>query len=673
MTQSTSGVKKIGILLLLAVALWVGYSIGNRSSDEAPADSSNSDAESAEAGGEGAETPAYQPAWWTCSMHPSVKLPSADMKCPICFMDLIPMEDDGGAEGIPEISFSERARFLAEVETAPVERRELKKSLRLVGKIRSDETKLSVITAWVPGRLDRLFVDYTGMEVRKGDHLVEIYSPELYSAQQELLQAIRSFAQVSGGGSNLIADTSESLIRSARGKLVRLGLTEAQVDEIIERGEPTDTLTLYSPTSGIVTAREGTEGMYVDEGSMIYTIADLSTVWLLLDVYESDLQWVHYGQPVTFETEASPGESFSGVISFISPVLDERSRTVSIRVNVANPNMRLKPGMFARAVIEAIPSAGGKSIAPEMAGKWLCPMHPEVVEDLFGFCPVCEMPLETAKALGYVTQPEESELPLAIPETAPLRTGKRAVVYVEKKNGEDIAYEGREVVLGPRANGWFVVMSGLEEGERVVTRGNFKIDSALQIQDKPSMMNPKEAEAEAGSGTAKEEEVREYDPEPIPEEFRERVRPVVQNYLNLQTSLAADSFEEAARGAGALVESITSLSELHLPGDSHGQWMTDLKNLRETAETVKSTSEMEAMREAFHPLTQSLEDFVHHFGHSLDFPIRRAFCPMALDAGASWFQADETIANPYYGAMMLRCGEIQATYPGAGSDQEAVR
>lgn len=452
MTQSTSGIKKIGTLLLLAAALWVGYSIGNRSPEEAPADSSTSDAESAEAGGEGAETPAYQPAWWTCSMHPSVKLPSADMKCPICFMELIPLEDDGGAEGIPEISFSDRARFLAEVETAPVERRKLTKSLRLVGKIRPDETKLSVITAWVPGRLDRLFVDYTGMEVRKGDHLVEIYSPELYSAQQELLQAIRSFSQVSGGGSNLVADTSESLIRSARGKLIRLGLTEAQVDEIVEKGEPTDTITLFSPASGIVTAREGTEGMYVEEGSMIYTIADLSTVWLLLDVYESDLQWIHYGQPATFETEAYPGEAFSGVVSFISPVMDEKSRTVPIRVNVANPDLRLKPGMFARAVIEAIPAAGGKSIAPEMAGKWLCPMHPEVNEDLFGFCPVCEMPLETAKSLGYVTQAEGLELPLAIPDTAPLRTGKRAVVYVEKKDGEDVVYEGREVVLvSPRS------------------------------------------------------------------------------------------------------------------------------------------------------------------------------------------------------------------------------
>jgi len=664
MSNQIAGWKKVligfSIIAAVAIGFWIGRQTGPEEAVVNSASESTDETETTEVGAEESG-----PKWWTCSMHPSVKLPSGDMKCPICFMELIPMEE-GSEEGeIPSLKLSERARFLAEVETAEVLRREVTKEVRLVGKIQPDETHLSVITARVPGRLERLFVDYTGMEVREGDHLVELYSPELFSAQQELLQAIRSSSDLEGARSNLLVDAGKTLIQSAKSKLIRLGLTEKQVEEIVESGEATDTLTVYSPTSGIVTARQGTEGMYVDEGTMIYTIADLTEVWLLLEAYESDIKWLHYGQSVHFETEAYPGEWFSGTLSFISPVLDERSRTVTLRVNVPNEDLRLKPGMFARAHIHAIPSAGGKVMAPEMEGKWLCPMHPEVVEDFFGFCPICEMPLETAKSLGYVAASEKQNLPLVVPDTAPLITGKRAIVYVEEKSEEELRYAGREILLGPHAGGHYVVEAGLEEGERVVVKGNFKIDSALQLQGKPSMMNPEGIPGPPDeSETATEDLKKGFDPVEIPEEFREKVRPVVKSYLDLQTALAADSFEEAQAASVRLATAVESLSEKHLAGDSHDQWMADLKSLSQTATSTKDSPDMEKMRESFYPLSQDLEDFVLHFGHGLDFPIRRAFCPMALEDGATWIQVDETIANPYYGASMLRCGEIQATYPG---------
>jgi Cu(I)/Ag(I) efflux system membrane fusion protein len=182
------------------------------------------------------------------------------------------------------------------------------------------------------------------------------------------------------------------------------------------------------------------------------------------------------------------------------------------------------------------------------------------------------------------------------------------------------------------------------------------------------MMNPEETEEPAGSETANLEDGKEFDPVEIPEEFRERVRPVVKNYLDLQTALAADSFEQARMASGNLTSAVKSLSEKHLSGDSHGQWMVDLKSLDESASTLAGTTEMEKMRESFYPLSQALESFVLHFGHGLDFPIRRAFCPMALEDGATWIQVDEAIANPYYGASMLRCGEIQFTYPSARAE-----
>jgi Cu(I)/Ag(I) efflux system membrane fusion protein len=612
------------------------------------------------------EAEGVDPKWWTCAMHPSVKLPSGDMKCPICFMDLTPVYDDGGGEGdIPVLTLSERARYLAEVETSPVERKAVSKTVRLVGKIQPDETHLSVITAWVAGRLDRLFVDYTGMEVRKGDHLVELYSPELYASQQELLQSISSFEEIRGSQSEMVARRSESMIESSKNKLRRLGLTDEQVEEVIESGKPQDRLTIYSPTSGIVTERQGTVGMYVTEGSRIYTIADLSTVWLLLEAYESDVKWLHYGQSVEFQTEAHPGETFEGTLSFISPVLDERTRTITLRVNVPNEGKRLKPGMFARAEIRSLVAAGGKTIAPEMEGKWICPMHPEVVEDLYGFCPVCEMPLETASSLGYVTAAGKGDLALVVPETAPLLTGKRAVVYVELEDDERIRYEGRTVELGPNADGYYVVESGLAEGERVVTKGNFKIDSAMQIQAKPSMMNPAE-EPESGWEIETQEEAEEEqatEPVPLPKEFAEKARPVLTTYLALQEALAGDSFENADKAASDLTGTIGELGKHHLPGEAHDRWMEDLGALKKSVDPVNAATEIETLRASFYPLSQSVETFVRDFGNETETPLKKVFCPMALEDGAYWLQTGKDVANPYFGDTMLRCGTFQTEFP----------
>jgi membrane fusion protein, copper/silver efflux system len=198
---------------------------------------------------------------------------------------------------------------------------------------------------------------------------------------------------------------------------------------------------------------------------------------------------------VVFTTDSLPGEEFHGRISFIGPVLDPGTRTVDVRVNVPNKERRLKPGMFVRAKVFSRVAKGGRVIDPELAGKWISPMHPEVVKDEPGACDVCGMPLVPAEELGYVAAVED-EPPLVIPESAPLITGKRAVVYVEVP-GEKPAYEGREVVLGPKGQDHYLVIQGLEEGERVVTHGAFKIDSALQIVARPSMMSP-----EAGAAPA---------------------------------------------------------------------------------------------------------------------------------------------------------------------------
>lgn len=364
---------------------------------------------------------------WTCSMHPQIRQPKPG-KCPICAMDLIPVITSGSTTetGPREIMLSENARRLAEVETAPVERRSVAVDIRMTGKVQFDETRVAYIAPRVAGRIDRLYANFTGMAVKAGDPLADLYSPELVSARQELLTA---------------KSLGESLLTATRERLRLWGLTTEQIAEIERSGKAQDHVTFYSPISGVVVEKEAREGMYVEAGMRIFTLADLSRVWVQLDAYESDLALLRDGQEVELQAEAYPGESFKGTIAFIEPILDPMTRTVKVRVAVPNPDGRLKPEMFVHAIVRAKVASG------------------------------------------------DAVLPLVIPASAPLVTGKRAVVYVAVPERDGV-FEGRDVVLGPRAGDYYVVQSGLSEGERVVTRGNFKIDSSLQLQGKPSMMNP---------------------------------------------------------------------------------------------------------------------------------------------------------------------------------------
>ncbi|QHI70087.1 efflux RND transporter periplasmic adaptor subunit [Tichowtungia aerotolerans] len=434
---------------------------------------------------EAAHTEEAAPEVWTCSMHPQIKLPKPGL-CPICAMDLIPL-GSGGEEGPRELTVSETAKKLMQIETVPVERRFAAADVRMVGKADYDETRTTFITSRMPGRLDRLFVDYTGIPVKKGDHLASIYSPELLSAQEELLQAIRSVDSLKQSGSDIVRSVSQSTVEAVREKLRLWGLPKEQIQEIEKRGSTVDHLTIYSPVSGIVIHKNALEGSYVKTGDTLYTVADLSRIWIQLEAYESDLPWLRYGQKVTFTAEALPGETFEGTIAFIDPVLNASSRTINVRVNVDNPQQKLKPGMFVRANAHPLIAEDGTVAAPSLAGKWISPMHPEIIKDEPGSCDVCGMPLVPAEELGYVT--EDATAPLVIPATAPLITGTRAVVYIEVPGKEAPTYEGREITLGPKAGDVFIVRAGLTEGERVVTQGAFKLDAELQIHAKPSMMS----------------------------------------------------------------------------------------------------------------------------------------------------------------------------------------
>ena len=596
------------------------------------------------------------PAVWTCSMHPQIRSPKPG-KCPICGMDLIPVKEGGGTQGPRTFVVTKESAALMNIQTVPVERKFVDAKIRMVGKVAYDETRLAYITAWVPGRLDKLYVDYTGIRVNEGDHMVYLYSPELISAQEELRQAKKtseSFADSSGAGKTALAT-----LQASRERLRLWGLTPEQI-ATAEGGDFSDHITIYAPIGGTVIQRNGQEGMYVDTGMRIYTLADLDEMWVMFDAYESDLPWIRYGQHVVFTTEAYQGEQFEGMIVFIDPFLDPKTRTAKVRVNVSNTDGKLKPEMFVRGIVRSRIAEGGRVADPALVGKWMCPMHPEIVRGDPGNCPLCGMKLATATELGYVPEDElESAKPLVIPVTAALTTGTRAVVYVQLPDADKPTFEGRVIELGPRAGDYYIVHNGLSEGELVVVNGNFKIDSALQILAKPSMMLPGDG-AIAGEHAAVggDTNIGHEQLAAVPE-FLEQLAGVYRAYLPLQESLAADDPGAAKVAAVTVTEALKAVDMKLLEGETHIVWMPMATAIDENLAAISTAADLDAMRSFFAALATQLTEALRTFGLKGGPPAYLIHCPMALDGkGADWLQKDTTINNPYLGVAMPGCGDV---------------
>ncbi len=614
--------------------------------------------------GEAGDEPATADATiWTCPMHAQIRLPEP-VPCPICGMDLVRLDatDDLGPFSM---SMSEAAVRLASIRTTPVRLGFVTHPVRMTGKLDYDETSIKRVSAWVAGRLERMFVDYTGVDVAEGEHLFELYSPDLLTAQEELLSAAERLRTSPGDASEFLARSSKRLYQGAREKLLLLGLSEAQVAEIEERGHGVVSLTLHSPVTGTVIEKHLDEGAYVATGTPVYTIADLSRLWVRLDAYEQDLAWLRFGQKVSLQTEALPGETFEGTISFIDPVVHERHRTTKVRVNVPNPDGRLKPGMFVRAVTLARLGSEGAVLPPDLAGKWISPMHPEIVRDEPGDCDVCGMPLVPAEELAFSSGNSAPAQALVVPASAVLVTGRRSVVYVEVPGTERPTYEGREVLLGPRAGDEYIIRQGLSEGERVVAHGAFRIDSSMQIRAKRSMLSMPAESPGGGAGT---------DP------FRGSLEGLYRAYLALGRALADDDESAAIEAAAQLPSALDAARPSLAPREVLRRWESERPAIAAAVEVATQAPDIASMRAAFAPLSRAILAMASGLGVPRETVWHEAFCPMAFEnTGAPWLQESETIANPYFGSAMLRCGEIRRTFvgtdgiPGAGSADESVQ
>ena len=364
---------------------------------------------------------------WTCAMHPQIRMDHPG-KCPICGMELILLNQNGGEKiDSNAVYFSQEAMEIANVATSVVSHQKPIKEVRLYGKVQADERLLQNQVAHIGGRIEKLMINFTGETVRRGQTLALIYSPELITAQQELLEAAKS------------KQTQPEIYEAAKEKLMQWMLTEAQIANIESSGRVKTNFEVVSNTSGIVTAKRVSTGDHVSEGTVLFDVANLSRVWVLFDAYESDLPFLKVGNAITFNFQALPGKSFSANIRFIDPVIDPVNRVAKVRVEVSNAGGMLKPEMFATGIV--------KANLNEFNGK------------------------------------------LVIPRSAVLWTGKRSVVYVKQPGNKEINFKMREIEIGPMLGNSYVVESGLTEGEEIVTEGTFSVDAAAQLAGKPSMMN----------------------------------------------------------------------------------------------------------------------------------------------------------------------------------------
>lgn len=364
---------------------------------------------------------------WTCSMDPQVRKDTPG-KCPICGMDLILLKQSSSSVmDSNAIHFSKEAAELANVATSIVSRQQPIKEVRMYGKVQADERLLQNQVAHFSGRIEKLLVNFTGETVRKGQTLAIIYSPELVTAQQELLEAAKS------------KTTQPEIYAAAMEKLMQWMLSDAQIASIERSGRVKTNFEVISNTSGIVTSKRVAVGDHVSEGSVLYDVANLSSVWVLFDAYESDLPFLKVGNKIDFTLQALPGTNMLGIIKFIDPVIDPVNRVAKVRVEISNAGGKLKPEMFATGVVKA--------------------------------------------------NLNEFKDKLVIPRSAVLWTGKRSVVYVKQPETDEINFKMREIELGPMLGNSYVVESGLSEGEEIVTDGTFSVDAAAQLAGKPSMMN----------------------------------------------------------------------------------------------------------------------------------------------------------------------------------------
>lgn len=548
---------------------------------------------------------------YTCSMHPQIRQ-NEPGKCPICGMDLIPLiqKSDKGESSPFVHTMTPEAVALANVQTQKVKAVSPEHEIYLTGKVAVNEQRTFVITANYSGRIEKLFIDFTGQTVTKGQKLATIYSPELVTGQKELIEASK------------YKEINPALYKASKEKLRLWKISEVQINEIENSGLVLTEFDVYADQSGIVIRRDIAKGDYVNKGTVLFEIADLSNVWILLDAYESDLPLIKIGQKISITLSSVPGKEFTAPISFIDPLINPQTRTAAVRAELNNSQQTFKPEMFVKGKIKASLSVSGKSIV--------------------------------------------------IPKSSILWTGKRSVVYLKVPNTEFPTFEMREITIGASLGEYYIVENGLNESEEIVTNGVFAIDGAAQLAGKSSMMNPDGGKVSTGHNhgvtyTESNDLHAKHNGQPksevsksltIGKQAKETLQPLYINYLKWKEVLANDDFKEAQKYAIGMKSALAKIKMELFKGDAHNSWMDFQHSLSKDLEHVHHFSDIEQLRKAFQTVSSTMIALTETFT-PLGKTIYVQHCPMAdNNKGADWLSAEKEIRNPYFGSSMLTCGEV---------------
>lgn len=554
---------------------------------------------------------------YTCSMHPQIKQ-NEPGDCPICGMDLVPVSNfnsDSKDSDPNEIQMTESAMKLAEIQTVTVKKASPEKSIHLFGKVKADERNKAQLTARFGGRIEKLYINYTGQNVSKGQKLGTIYSPDLITAQRELLEAIK------------YKENNPSFYKATRSKLKLWDLSDKQIMEIEQEGEPKLYFDILSPISGTITKREIALGDYIKEGKVLFEVIDLTNIWIMFDAYESDLPWIKTGDKINFTLQSVPGKKFSSKLTYIDPFINARTRVAQLRVEMKNPDLLLKPEMFANGILISTFAKNSKE--------------------------------------------------LLIPKSSILWTGKHAVVYVKTPNRKIPSFVYREILLGPESGSYYVVAEGLSEGEEIATNGVFKIDASAQLAGKPSMMNPEGGKTSSGHnhGETKmnKEEMSEMDKDEkivsksfsknVSPSFKKQVSSFVEAYLKMKDSFVKSDEKIVENDAKNVLSSLSKIDMTLLKGDAHNHWMKLHKTLEDNLNGIINMKGIEMKRSHFSIVSDKLTETIEKFGINSESSVYLEFCPMAFDnKGAFWISNSKEIRNPYFGDMMLKCGEVKKEF-----------
>lgn len=535
---------------------------------------------------------------WTCSMHPQIMQPEPG-DCPLCGMDLIPAEE--GSEGLSpnEIRMTENAMALANIQTSIIGAATTTegRTITLSGKIMRNEEANTVQASYFEGRIEKLHVNFTGENVRKGQLLATIYAPSLVNTQQELITTAS------------MKHMQPELYQAVRNKLKLWKLSEKQINQIEASGKVQEVFPIYATVSGTVTEKLADEGDYVSQGQPILRLSNLNSVWAMFDAYENQISMIKVGQEIKVSTNAYPEKEYTARISFIDPILNTSSRTIAVRATLNNAGGILKPGMFAVGTLE---NMGGSGI-------------------------------------------EE----LHIPATAVMWTGKRSLVYV-KTNPDEPIFEMREVTLGKRSGDAYAVSEGLKSGEEIVTHGTFTVDAAAQLQGKPSMMNQVNGE-EAHQQHASLVPDLDLERIKVSTKFISQLSTLFNDYIKLKDALVDDKGSDAQSAAKTFEASLAKLDASELKDKSAKEaWEDYQSTLKSSIAKISSSADIKKQRDEFIALSTAMTNGVQIFG--VNKTVYSQYCPMANnDKGAYWLSLEEEIKNPYYGASMLKCGEVKET------------